>query len=190
MSRSVRRRRLAFGIVAAFAALVPASLAWACVAPVALLTANPQVQPGGTVHIIGRETAPGAAIEIHLDSVTGPILLTVTGQVGGMTAKWEADVTIPANTPYGKHYLYGVQNYRNMNSVVPKAVIYVGTVPDPEPVPEVRATSMDVGSGPSGASLVLLGFGAAAAGLLIVGLWTLIAGSGGGAKPTAERVKA
>jgi hypothetical protein len=189
LSRSVRRR-LAFGIVAAFAALVPASLAWACVAPVALLTANPQVQPGGIVHIIGRETAPGAPIEIHLNSVDGPLLLTVTGQVGGMTAKWEADVTIPANTPFGKHYLYAVQNYRNMNSVVPKAVIYVGTVPDPEPLPQVRPTSMDVGSGPSGASLALLGFGAAAAGLLIVGLWTLIAGSGGGPKPTAERVKA
>jgi hypothetical protein len=188
LSRSYRR--LAFGVVAAFAAVIPASLAWACVAPVALLTSNPQVQPGGTVHIIGRETGPGAPIEIRLDSATGPILLTITGQVGGMTAKWEADVPLPANIPFGKHFLYAVQNYRNMNSVVPKAAIYVGTVPDPEPLPEVRATSMDVGSGPSGASLALLGLGAAGAGLLIVGLWTLIAGSGGGAAPKAERVKA
>jgi hypothetical protein len=188
LSRS--RRRLAVGFVATLAALVPVSVAWACVAPVSLLTTNPQVQPGGTVHIIGRETAPGAPIEIHLDSVEGPNLLTVTGQVGGMTAKWEADVTIPANTPYGKHYLWGVQNYRNMNSVIPKAVIYVGTVPDPEPLPEVRATSMDVGSGPSGTTLALLALGVAGGGLLIAGLWTLLAGSGGGPKPTAERVKA
>ena len=58
----------AFGFVAALAVVVPASLAWACVAPVSLTTATPTVQPGGTVHIIGRETAPGAPIEIRLNS--------------------------------------------------------------------------------------------------------------------------
>jgi hypothetical protein len=172
------------------AAVVPASLAWACVAPVSLTTSSPTVQPGGTVHIIGRETAPGAPIEIRLNSVTGPLLTTVTGQPGGMSSKWEADVPIPADIPFGKHYLYGVQNYRNMNAVIPKTVIYVGTVPDPEPSPEVRAGSIDVGSGPSGASLVLLGLGVAAAGLLLVGVWTLAAGSGRGGEPRAERVKA
>src|SRR3954451_25100745 len=137
------RRRFLFGLVATAAAMVPASMAWACVAPVSLTTASPTVQPGGTVHIIGRETAPGAPIEIRLDSPTGPVLTTVTGQAGGMSAKWEWDVTIPANTPYGKHYLYGVQNYRNMNAVIPKTVVYVGTVPEPEPTPEVRPVSME-----------------------------------------------
>src|SRR5205807_6574211 len=125
MSRS--RRRFAVGTVAALAVVVPASVAWACVAPVSLTTASPTVQPGGIVHIIGRETAPGAPVEIHFDAVNGPLLLTVTGQPGGMTSKWEADVTIPAETKYGTHVLYAVQNYRNMNAVVPKATIYVGT---------------------------------------------------------------
>src|SRR5215212_10907968 len=95
VSRSCRR--LTLGIMAAFAALIPASMAWACVAPVSLTTASPTVQPGGTVHIIGRETAPGAPIEIHLDSATGPLVTTVTGQPGGMSSKWEWDVPIPAN---------------------------------------------------------------------------------------------
>jgi hypothetical protein len=183
------RRRFAVGAVFALAIAVPAGVAWACVAPVSLTTANPTVQPGGVVHIIGRETGPGAPIDVRLDSPTGPILLTVTGQVGGMSAKWEADVTIPANTQYGKHVLYGVQNYRNMNSTIPKATIYVGTQPDPI-VPDERAGSLNVGSGPGAGSLVLLGLGVAAAGLLVVGGLSVLAGSSKRAKPEAEPVKA
>ena len=182
-------RRFAVGIVAALATVVPAGLAWACVAPVSLTTASPTVQPGGSVHIIGRESGPGAPIEIHLDSATGPLLTTATGQAGGMTSKWEADVPVPADVPYGKHFLYAVQNYRNMNAVIPKTVIYVGTVPDPAPGPEARAGSLDVGSGPNGVSLFLIGLGVAAGGLLLVWGLSLVAGPGP-AKPQAERVKA
>jgi hypothetical protein len=183
------RRRLAVGTVAAVAALVPASLVWACVAPVSLTTENPRVQPGGVVKVIGRETAPGAPIEIRLNSVNGPILTTVTDQPGGMSAKWEADVPIPADLPYGKYVLYGVQNYRNMNAVVPRATIYVGTEPEPEPAPEVRPASLDVGSGPSGVALLLLGLGVAAAGLLIAGGLSVLA-AGRREKPEAQAVKA
>jgi len=181
-------RRIVVGMVAALAALVPASLAWACVAPVSLTTSSPTVQPGGNVHIIGRESGPGAPIEIHLDAVDGPLLTTVTGQPGGMTSKWEWDVPIPANIPYGKHVLYAVQNYRNMNATIPRATIYVGTEPDPAPKPDARANSLDVGSGPSGASLALIGLGAAAGALLLAGGLSALAGAGR-AKPEAERVK-
>lgn len=187
MSRS--SRRLGLGFLATVAAIVPASLAWACVAPVSIITTNPTVQPGGTLHIIGRETAPGAPIEIRLNSPTGPVLTTVTGQVGGMTAKWEWDVPIPANIPYGKHTLYGVQNYRNMNSVVPKTVFYVGTVPDPAPAPDPRPVSMDVGSGPSGTSLVLLGLAGLVGGLLLAGGLIALAGTRRSEPPQAEQVK-
>src|SRR5262245_30479497 len=105
------RRRLTFGAAAALAVLVPLSGAWACVAPVSLTTVNPKVQPGGTVRVIGRETGPGAPIEIHLDAATGPLLTTVTGQPGGMSSRWEWDVPIPTNVQYGTHVLYAVQNY-------------------------------------------------------------------------------
>lgn len=187
MSRSCR---LTLGVIAALSAIVPASMAWACVAPVSLTTASPTVQPGGTVKVIGRETAPGAPIEIRFNSPTGPVLATVTGQPGGMSAKWEHDVTIPPTTPYGKYYLYAVQNYRNMNAVVPKALIYVGTVPDPAPESEPRPASMDVGSGPSATSLVLLGLAAAAGGLLLVGGLSALASSRRPDMPEPERVTA
>lgn len=187
MNRSCRRS--AFALVATMAAIVPASLVWACVAPVSLTTASPTVQPGGTIKVIGRETAPGAPIEIHLDSVNGPLLHTVTGQPGGMSSRWEADVVIPANTQYGTHVLYAVQNYRNMNATIPKATIYVGTQPPASIAPEVRASSLKVGSGPSAVSLVLLGLAGLAAGLLIVGGLSVLAGSKR-AEPDAEPVKA
>ena len=186
----VSRARLASAFVAAVAAIVPASIVWACVAPVSLTTVSPTVQPGGTVRVIGRETAPGAPIEIRLNSPTGQVLTTVTGQPGGMSAKWEHDVPIPANIPYGKHYLYAVQNYRNMNATIPRTAIYVGTVPDPAPQPEVRAASMDVGSGPSGTTLVLLGLAAAVGSLLRVGGFTALAGTRRPERPEPERVKA
>lgn len=185
------RRRVAFGAVALLALVVPASLVWACVAPVSLTTVSPTVQPGGTIKVIGREMARGAPIEIRLNSVTGPVLTIVTDQPGGMSAKWEHDVPIPADIPYGKHVLYAVQNYRNMNVTIPKATIYVGTVPDPSPEPEPRAGALDVGSGPSGLSLALLGLAAAAGGLLLVGGLTALAGSrGSGSEPEAQHVKA
>jgi len=183
------RGRLAFGFIATVSVLVPASLVWACVAPVSLTSVSPTVQPGGILRVIGRETAPGAPIELRLNSATGPILTTVTGQPGGMSAKWEHDVPIPADLPYGKHTLYGVQNYRNMNAVIPRTTFYVGTVPDPAPTPEARVGFMDVGSGPSVLSLMLLGLAAAAGGLLLVGGLTALAGSRREEPPKAERVK-
>lgn len=184
-----RLRRVVLGAVGLLTMALPVSAAWACVAPVSLTTVNPKVQPGGVVRVVGRETGPGAPIEIHLDAVTGPLLTTVTGQKGGMSSRWEWDVPIPANIPYGTHVLYAVQNYRNMNATIPKATIYVGVQPPPDPVPDARAGSLDVGSGPSGASLALIALGVAAGGLLVAGGLTALAGSNGRSKPAAESVK-
>ncbi|MGH9222332.1 MAG: hypothetical protein ACRD2W_00680 [Acidimicrobiales bacterium] len=174
--------------MAALAVVVPASLAWACVAPMSLTTESNRVQPGGVVKVIGRETGPGAPIEIRLNAPNGRLLTTVRDQVGGMTAKWEWDVPIPTDIQYGTHVLYAVQNFRNMNAVVPRVTIYVGVEPPPAPTPEPRPASLDVGSGPSGMSLVLLGLGVAGAGLLIVGGLSVIAGSKKGPQPEAAKV--
>lgn len=181
--------RLGLGAVAVLGIVVPVSAAWACVAPTSLTTVNPKVQPGGVVRIIGRETGPGAPIEIHLDAATGPLLTTVTGQPGGMTSRWEWDVPIPANIPYGTHVLYAVENYRNMNATIPKATIYVGVEPPPDVVPDARAASLDVGSGRSGVSLALIALGVAAGGLLIAGGLTVLAGSNRRSNPSAAAVK-
>jgi hypothetical protein len=187
MKRS--RWRWAVGMVAAVAVVVPAGLAWACVAVVSLTANNASVQPGGTVNISLREFAQGAPIEIHLDSATGPLLTTAPPPSTTMTSQSTWDVPIPANLAYGTHFLFAVQNYHNMNAGTPaRATIYVGTLPPGEVAPAARPAALDVGSGPSGLSLVLIGLGVAAAGLLVAALWNLLASRR--PAPGAEAVKA
>ncbi|HEX3621528.1 MAG TPA: hypothetical protein VHT97_04355 [Acidimicrobiales bacterium] len=152
-----------------------------------MTTVSPTVQPGGTVTVIGREFAQGAPVEIHLDSPTGPLLTTAPPPTTTMTSKFNWDVPIPANTPFGQHILFAVQNYHNMNASVPRSVIYVGVLPPAAAAPAPRPASLGVGSGPSGVSLVLLGLGVAAAGLIVAGLWSLAAGGRRSDEPQAVK---
>lgn len=185
-----RARRLAWGVGALVAVMVPAGLAWGCVGVMSLTTKASTVQPGGTVTVIGREFAQGAPIDIHLDSATGPLLTTAPAPTTTMTSSWTWDVPIPANVPYGQHILVAVQNYHNMNSGSPaRAAIYVGVLPPPTPASAARAAKPLVASGPSALSLVLLGLGVAAAGLIVAGLWNVAAG-GRRSEPAAQPVKA
>ncbi|HEX3622840.1 MAG TPA: hypothetical protein VHT97_11035 [Acidimicrobiales bacterium] len=173
------RRRFALGVLAAAAIVVPAGLAWACVAPVSLTVNNPTVQPGGTVTVLFREFAQGAPIEVHLDSPTGPLLGTAAAPTTTMTSSSTLDVTIPSNTTFGTHVLVSVQNYHNMNSGnIARATIYVGTLPPPTVAPAARLTHAEVSSGPSGASLALIGLGVGAGLLLLAAVWSLAAGGG------------
>ena len=185
------RLRFAVGGLIALAVIVPSGLAWACVAPVSLTTLSNQVQPGGTVKVVGREMAPGAPVQIRLDSINGPVLASTDGtQPGGMSARWDLDVPIPADIRPGPHVLYAVQNYRNMNSVIPRATIYVSTAPPPAPAPPPRPAAVETGSGPSAVSLILIGLAVAAAALLVVGGFSVLAGSNRGPKPQPEATKA
>lgn len=161
------RRRL--GTLAAVAAtlLVPASLAWACVGVVALTTPRATVQPGGTLEVRGREFARGVPVQLRLDSPTGRLLATVPGPESTMNSDWTFSVPVPSDIPNGRHLLVATQDHHDMNSGAPaRAVFYVGVpVPD-EPEPEVRPAGLTVDEGPGVVSLVLVGLGVAAAGLL------------------------
>jgi hypothetical protein len=172
-----RRRYWALGLAAAAGALIPAAIASACVALVAL-NVNPQsVQPGGTVAVTGRDTAPGAPIEIHLDSPTGRLLATnPPHNMSVMQGVWTLNVTIPADVPPGEHFLVAAQDYHNHNAGMPaRATIYVGQ-PAPAPAaPAARPTTLDVSTGPSAASLALVGLGVAAGAVLIAALVFLAA---------------
>jgi hypothetical protein len=171
------RRYWFVGMVVAAASLVPAAIAWACVAVVAL-TASPQsVQPGGSVAVTGRDFAPGAPIEIHLDSPTGRLLATQPAHKNSvMMNSWTLNVPIPADVSKGQHVLVATEDYHNMNGGVPaRATIFVGeSVAAPAPSP-ARPAGVPVSSGPSAASLILIGLGAAAVALLVAGMWSLAA---------------
>lgn len=176
-SRGRRRWRWALGVIAASGALLPAALAWACVTLVQLTASPSGVQAGGNVTVTGVDTAPGAPIEIHLDSPTGPLLATVPPHTESvMTGTWTMNVTIPADTGAGEHFLVATQNYHNMNSGMPaRATIYVNQpVPAKAQAPP-RPATLDVRSGPSTASLLLVGTGVAAGALLLAGVLFLTA---------------
>ena len=173
----ISRRHGVVGVVVAAAGVVPAAIAWACVAVVAL-TANPQsVQPGGTVAVTGRDFAPGAPIEIHLDSPTGRLIATQPPHSNSvMQNQWTLNVPIPADVPKGEHLLVATQDYHNMNAGVPaRATIYVGQPAVAPAPPTGRPTKVDVSTGPSTASLLLIGLGVAAAALLVAALLSLAA---------------
>jgi hypothetical protein len=184
------RTRAVIGMVAAAAIAVPASFAWACVAPVSMtIVGNPSVQPGGTVTVLLREYAQGAPIEVRLNSPTGQLLATHPAPTTTMTSSHTLEVPIPETLQLGTHLLVSVQNYHHMNSGnIGRATIYVGTQPPLPTGPEARPTSLEVGSGPSAATLILVGLGVAGAMLLLAGVYTVIAG-GKGPEPKAEPVK-
>lgn len=190
MNRS--KRRVVVGLVAAVAVVVPAALASACVALISLITANNTVQPGGTVTVIGREFAQGAPVEIHLDSPTGPVLATAPPPDTTMTSQWRLDVPIPADIKPGPHILVATQNYHNMNGgSTARVTIHVGTtapVIGPSQAAARPAARLS-DSGPGVGTLLLVGLGAAAAGLLLAGLW-YVAASRRPPQPTTEAVKA
>jgi len=183
MDRSGRRWVLA--MVAATAVLVSASMAWACVGVVALTTSSSAVQPGGTVTVFGKEFAGGSPVQIHLDSPTGPVLATADVPAGDtMTSKFSVPVAIPANTPYGQHFLVATQQYHDMNAGAPaRAVLNVGTEARAV-VPPARAVRATVGPGPSAAKLVLIGAATAGVALLLAGLFIVGAGRKRTATPT------
>lgn len=184
------RLRLAIGMAAAAAVILPAGLAWACVAPVSMtIQGSNSVQPGGTVTVLLREYAQGAPIEVRLGSPTGRLLGTHPPPTTTMTSEHMLEVPIPADLPFGTHLLVSVQNYHHMNSGnIGRATVYVGTLPPPAPGPEPRPALLEVGSGPSALSLVLIGLGVAGALLLVAGAWSMAAG-GRDPKPEAQAVK-
>jgi hypothetical protein len=191
MRRSSRRWTIV-GMVTAVVVMVPASMVWACVALISLINTGSQtVQPGGSVTLTGREFAQGAPVDIHLDSPTGPVLATAPPPDTTMTSSFTVNVPIPADVKPGPHVLVATQNYHNMNGgSTARSIIYVGTsAPVIGQAPAARPTKVLVESGPSVTSLILIGLGAAAAGLFLAALWYVIA-SRQPPQPRAEAVSA
>ena len=157
-------------MVAAVAVVVPAGLAWGCVALVAFRTTGPGiVQPGGTVEVWGTDVARGKPVHIRLDSPEGPILYTHENpQPSTMTSNFTVQVPIPADISPGPHVLVATQEHYDMNVGLPaRASIYVNSSPPVAPAPADRAAALTVDDPPSAIRYVLIGLGVAAAGLLL-----------------------
>lgn len=180
------------GIAAAVAAVVvPAGLASGCVALVAFkTTGSGVVQPGGTVEVFGGEFARGKPVDIHLDGANGPILATQPSpQPSTMTSQFILPVPIPQDISSGPHVLVATQDHYDMNVGIPaRAAIYVNTSPPAAPVPADRPTTLLVSEGASWVGYVMVGLGAAVAGLFLAAVATVAAGRRS-SRPPAGRVK-
>lgn len=186
-------RKWVLGIVAgAMAILIPAGLAWSCVALVAFrVNGSGVVQPGGTVEVFGGEFASGQPIDIHLDSPDGPVLFTQPPPTGTMTSQFTVQVPIPADISPGPHLLVATQNHYNMNvgNSAARAVFHVNSSPPVEPTPQDRATTLVVEDESSAAGYILIGLGVAAAGLLLAAAASMIVARRPSSPGRAEGVK-
>ncbi len=169
------RRGWAIGLViaAVMAIILPVGFAWACVGLVSLSTSSPTVQAGGTVTVIGKEFAQKAPVSIHLDSITGPVLVTATGTpaTSTMTSKFEVALTIPSTVSSGPHVLIATQDEHDMNGGNPaRAIVYVGTTEPAPAAPASRPGTLLANKGLGVATLALIGLAAAGVGLFLAWL--------------------
>lgn len=169
-THALSRRWGAAVLAAGLAALtVPAVIAYACVGLVALSASPSSVQPGATVTLKGMDFVPNVPVLIHVDSVNGPVIATVTQMTGGvMSSRFTQTVTIPANVSTGQHVLIATQNAHNMNGGNPaRTVLYVGVPAPNSPGVEARPASPTFDTGPGWGILALIALGAAVVGFVI-----------------------
>ena len=163
-------------VAGAMAIVIPAGLAWSCVALVAFrVNGTGTVAPGGTVEVFVGEFASRIPVEIRLDSFDGPVLLTTPPPTSTMTGQFTGQVPIPADISPGPHVLFATQAHYDMNvGNTARAAIYVNASPPVAATPQERATSLTVSEGSSAASYILIGLGVAAAGLLLAAVASMV----------------
>lgn len=172
------RKRILGMLLASTAIIIPAGMAWGCVALVGFrTTGSGVVQPGTTVEVEGTEFASDEPVDIRLDAVDGPILYTHPDpQPGTMTSKFTVQVPIPQDITPGAHVLVATQTHYDMNVGIPaRAAIFVNTSEPVAPLPEDRVTTLMVDDGPEVGDYILIGLGVAAAGLLLAAAASLAA---------------
>ena len=173
MTRPLRLWAIGVASAAAIAIMLPFGFAWACVGLVSLSTNSPTVQAGGSLTVIGKEFAQKAPVLIHLDSITGPVLVTATGTpaTSTMTSKFEVAVTIPSNVSAGPHLLIATQDEHDMNGGNPaRAVIYVGTSAPAPAALASRPGTLLADRGLGVATVALIGLATAAVALVLAWL--------------------
>lgn len=158
--------------------VVPAGLAWGCVAVAAIrVNGSGVVQPGGTAEVFGSDFSRGKPVQIRLDAPDGRVLYTQPDpQPSTMTSQFTVQVPIPQDVSPGNHVLVATQEHYDMNVGIPaRAAIYVNSSPPVAPLPADRVAALEVSDGPSAASYVLIGLGVAAAALLLAAAASMIA---------------
>ena len=83
-------------------------------------------RPGGTVNISGDGFGPNEQVDVFLDQVGGPKLLTATTDSNGSFP--QKSVPVPAPLPGGLHHLFGVGHNSQINAPGYMTVVPVGAI--------------------------------------------------------------
>lgn len=166
------RTRLLTGITVGVAAavVVPAIVVYACVGVVGLSATPTSVQPGGTFVLNGKDFVVAVPTQIHLDTINGPVIATVSTYkgTGVMSSTFSQTVTLPSNVSNGQHVLIATQSQHTMNGGNPaRAVIYVGQPAPAASGPEARPATVTIDSGPAWPVLALIALAAALVGFFV-----------------------
>ena len=173
-----RRRRLTVGaLAAAVVALLYASTAWACIFLGGITASTTNVQPGGSVTIRGLNFKTVNPVDLHLDTLTGTVLATVTPDAKG---NFSQPVTIPQSLGGGSHLIVATQaaatadgrNNGTSQGVPSRVEIQVGT---PAPAAATNSRHVEVATRVGTGTLVLIAVVVACAGVLLGGLISLVA---------------
>ncbi|MHB1535135.1 MAG: carbohydrate-binding protein [Acidimicrobiales bacterium] len=173
--------------------LLPVGAAWACLGLAGITTTTASVQPGGTVTVNGVEFGSNP-VQIHLDSITGPVLATAVPNSN--SGNFTQAVTLPAGVASGQHVLVATEaaatpngkNNGSSSGTPARTLIQVGSSAPAAASSVARPVNLASASSAGVGSLVLIGLVAAAASLLLAGAVSL--GASRRRRPEAEAVKA
>ena len=170
-------RRLTVGaLLAAGVAVVWVSTSWACIFLGGISASPTSVQPGGSLTIKGLSFGSNP-VELHLDTLTGSVLATVTPDAKG---NFTQAVTIPQNIGTGSHVVVATEaaatpdgsNSGSAQGVPSRDTFEVGTAAPPA---KAAARPIQVAKSVGIGTLVLIGVAVACAGVLLGGLISLVA---------------
>jgi hypothetical protein len=153
-------------------ALVYASASWACIFLAGITLSAPNVPAGGSLTVNGLSFG-GNPVVLHLDSVDGNVLATVTPNSKG---DFSQAVTIPQTATSGQHVIVATEDASDDNGAQgtpARAVFQVGTGGSSPAVTPAGPVQVDKSAGVG--TLALVGVAVACVGVFVGGLISLIA---------------
>lgn len=171
MHRSVRRLTVG-AVLGGVVALLYASTSWACIFLAGITLSAPNVQPGGSLTVRGLSFGSNPVV-LHLDSVTGNVLATVTPNSKG---NFTQAVTISQSVSNGPHVIVATEDATDDNGAQgtpARAAFQVGTGESTPAVTPAGPVQVDKSAGVG--TLALIGVAVACVGVFIGGLISLLA---------------
>jgi hypothetical protein len=167
-------RRLVVGVVlGGVVAFLYASTSFACIFLAGITLSAPNVQPGGSLTVNGLSFG-GNPVVLHLDSVTGNVLATVTPNSKG---NFTQAVTISQDVGNGPHVIVATEDAADDNGAQgtpARAAFQVGTGGPTTPA-ATPAGPVQVDKSAGVGTLALIGVAVACVGVFIGGLISLLA---------------